>query len=81
MVIAQSFQENGMSGSGVLNGCGYAGMAHAVSDSGSTAHFALIIPADVIREFFEANIHMLPTLQQCNANVVVAPKVAFVNCT
>ena len=81
-VVAQGHQHAGMSGAPVLNGCGYVGMAHAVSAKAnvSGAIFAYIIPASYIIDFMEQHHSQLPTLAACGQSAVAPPLAAFADC-
>ena len=63
-VIIQAFQQEGMSGAAVSNGCGYLGMSHAVR-VGSFASFASIIPAEILGIFAIDHWSKLINLEDC----------------
>ena len=77
-IVAQGHQHAGMSGAPVLNGCGYVGMAHAMTTS--YASYAYVIRASDIITFIEHNHSQLPTLADCGQSAVAPPLAAFANC-
>ena len=81
--IAQGHQHEGMSGSAVLNGCGYVGTAHATNTPVGTqrANFAVIIPAMVIFEFIDLHADKLSTLEDCKLQPQMPPVAGFVECS
>ena len=80
--IAQGHQHEGMSGSAVLNGCGYVGMAHAVDrpDETKLASFAAIVRSEDIVSFMDSHADKLPTLGDCGMQAVLPPVARFVDC-
>jgi hypothetical protein len=78
-VIHTAGQLKDMSGSGVINGCGYTGMAHANWNEDNSEHvMALVIPAERILECVSRNLNMLPYLVSCgNISVQDPPKRRF----
>lgn len=80
--IAQGHQHEGMSGSAVLNGCGYVGVAHAARIPAGTrlANFAAIIPAKAVIDFIDLHASKLPTLADCGMQAVLPPVAVFVDC-
>jgi len=77
-IVAQGHQHAGMSGAPVLNGCGYVGMAHAMTTS--YANYAYIIRASDIIALIEKHHSQLPTLAECGQSAVAPPLAAFANC-
>jgi len=69
----QGDQHPGMSGAGVLNGCGYVGMAHATFPA--PPHYAIIIPAKEIVDCLRHNIWRLQEAAACpNVQVTQIPR-------
>jgi hypothetical protein len=62
-------QAEGMSGSAVLNGCGYTGMANGAANE----TLASVIPAHKITQCIERQIHKLPYLYSCPGVTVIEP--------
>jgi hypothetical protein len=77
-IIAQGHQHAGMSGGPVLNGCGYVGMAHAMTNTYS--NFAYIIPAYDVTRLIKKNVGRLPTLADCGQTALAPPLAALANC-
>jgi hypothetical protein len=77
-IVAQGHQHDGMSGAAILNGCGYVGMAHAMTIG--NANYAYIIPASAIIRLIKQHEMRLPTLEECRKDVLSPPLAALSSC-
>jgi hypothetical protein len=76
-VFESASQMAGMSGSGVINGCGYTGMAHA-NENISGVNMAIVLPAEKIIQCVRNHLAVLPSLRSCsNISVEDPPKQGF----
>ena len=65
-------QHEGMSGASTLNGCGYVGMAHAMTENGPRTYYN-VIRASHVHDCIRANVVRLNTVDQCPRKVVQPP--------
>ena len=78
--VTQGAQHAGGSGSAVVNGCGYVGMAHAVGTSSDKIHFAALVPTEAIRTLMAKNIHTFSIAEDCNITPLIIPRATYVSC-
>ena len=81
-MLMQGEQHAGMSGSAVINGCGYLGIAHAmVFTRERSSNFAAVINFTVIRNFITDNKHnLLKWNSSMGIEIVALPHAPGVNC-